>query len=193
MNKLFLILISISVLLVSASPILAIDAAPNFPSCVNPQGQLKVRYENGKHAVIGRSNLISGKDEVYWLDNGNLLQCLCEENGEGTQTNWWKVTGITQEEINAYKSQGWIFVPTGSDWGLISDPYLAKNFTYGCKGNDGGSGGGDSGIGGGGTSSVLGLAQTGNNATYVALFSLGISFVLGGVLLRRKRHASDRV
>lgn len=162
--------------------VLAIGAVPDFPSCANPSGELKVRYESGTHAVIGDLRSFNGKDEVYWLEGGIALQCLCPSFGEGIQTNWWNVAGITQNEIDSYKSQGWYFVPSGSEWGLLADPYLAKNTGFSCKGESSSVGG----IGGGSTSSVLGLAQTGDNATYIALIGLGLAFISGGLLLKKK-------
>lgn len=170
----------LAVFLTTTETALALGQAPNFPSCANPQGSLKVRYESGSHAVIGYSESFSGEDEVYWVEGGIALQCLCPSSGDGIQTNWWNVPGISQQEIDRYKSLGWHFVPTGRDWGLLDDPYLAKNESFSCK--SGGEGGG--GIGGGSSSSVLGLASTGDNTLYIGLVCLGLSLISGGLLLR---------
>lgn len=164
-------------------------SAPQFPSCSNPSGNIKVEYVDGLHAIVGETVLRKGSDKVYSLFDGNVLQCFCPENGAGVQTNWWKLGKLSQGEIDTLKTQGWHFVPSGAAWGLTNDPYLAKNTDYSCKtsgGNDGGGGGGgDSAIGGGEASSVLGLAATGDNSVYIAFISLGIALITGGLLLKR--------
>lgn len=184
--KRILVMFSVIAYLFWASVVRA-ASVPTFPSCSNPSGNIKVEYVSGLHAIVGDSALREGSDKVYSLFDGNTLQCFCPENGAGIQTNWWKLSGLSQEEINSLKTQGWNFVPNGADWGLSVDPYLAKNVDYSCK-----SGGGSStsssggGIGGGSTSSVLGLAATGDNTKYIALVSLGIASVTGGLILRKK-------
>lgn len=187
-----LVLLAITVLLVSLlSPAAYALEFPNFPSCVNPSGSLKIKYDNGQHAIVGRSSLYSGKDEVYWLGDGNALQCFCPSEGTGVQTNWMKALNVSDSDRAILASNGWHYIAKGLDWGLDAAPYFAKNFDYQCNSSSSGSDN-SSGIGGGGTSAVLGLAQTGNNATYIAFFSLGISLVTGGLFLRRKKHASNR-
>lgn len=155
---------------------------PSFPSCTNPSGNIKVEYVTGQHAIVGESSLKTGADKVYSLFDGNTLQCFCPENGEGIQTNWWRLTGnLTQNEINSLKNQGWHYVPSGRDWGLSSDPYLAKNESYNCKdrGNDS-----STGVGGGGVLSSF--APTGDNWMLFITLIFGISLVLAAASLRKK-------
>lgn len=159
---------------------------PTFPSCLHPSGDVKVEYVSGLHAIVGDPVMREGSDKVYALFDGNYLQCFCSESGAGVQTNWWKFASLSQEEINSFKNQGWVFVPNGADWGLSADPYLAKNVDYSCKsaGNGGGGGGSQPGIEGG-SGSVLGLAATGGNAKYLGLGILGTALTIGGLLLRK--------
>lgn len=110
---------------------------PSFPSCSNPSGSLKVSYDSGNHAIVGESTLRTGSDKVYSLDSYNkLLQCFCAVDGSGVQTNWWKVSDLSEEEIASYLNQGWHYVPNGADWGLDQDAYLAYNLTYQCSTSD---------------------------------------------------------
>src|SRR5438105_1101896 len=81
---------------------------PQFPSCANPQGTLKVNYDSGTHGIAGKTDSFSGKDSVYTISPEALTQCFCSTNGQGIQTNWWKVSSLTESEINLLKSQGWI-------------------------------------------------------------------------------------
>jgi hypothetical protein len=163
-------------------------SAPEFPTCSNPSGSVKVEYQSGNHAIVGETSLRQGSDKVYSIENGNYMQCFCPEQGSGIQTNWWRLGQIDQKLIDSMKSQGWHYIPDGSDWGLTSDPYLAKNNDYSCNGGTGG-GTTSSGIGGGVSDSVLGLAATGDNKNYIALISLGISFIAGGLLIRKSKNA----
>lgn len=135
----------------------------SFPSCVNPQGSIKARYTAGTHGIVGDSRTFNGSDTVYTLTDSTLLQCFCPDNGQGIQTNWWKVAGITESEKNYYVNQGWIYIPSGAAWGLEDTPYLAKNNSFICGG----------GIGGGDVlgTSTLGLAATGNS-TYILQIAL---------------------
>jgi hypothetical protein len=179
--------------------VFAIDV-PDYPICTNPTGSLKVQYDLGLHAIAGENTLREGSDKVYWLENGNALQCFCPvEGGNGIQTNWLKILGISDQEKQSFVSSGWLYVAKGLDWGLDASPYLARNISYDCKPvltpsptavptaspsqtvtpDSQGS------IGGGGTRSVLGLAATGDNASYVALICLGLAFISGGLLLRK--------
>ncbi|HRN70411.1 MAG TPA: hypothetical protein PLS49_04445 [Candidatus Woesebacteria bacterium] len=176
---------------------------PTFPSCLNPQGELKVQYSNGTHGVPGDTTTYVGHDTVYKLTENTFTQCLCPQNGNAIQTNWWNVKNVEQEEIDSLVSQGWIFVPSGSVWGLEEDPYLAKNMKYSCIGGKGGGGSNSSnsnssdsnnsssseGQGGGETSSaytqVLSLASTGNIITVYLLLITGISLLISGIYIQR--------
>ena len=163
-------------LTILVSSVFGIVNPPDFPSCVNPQGSVVTSYSTGTHGVPGVATAYQGSDTVYKVSNENLSQCLCTENNEGIQTNWWKVSSLTSQEIESLKTQGWIFIPDGSAWGLDSSAYLAKNSNYSCLGR-GGIGGGE----------VLGLAATGNIKTIYALFSLGFLSLTIGYLLRQKQ------
>ena len=179
-------------------------ATPTFPSCLNPQGELKVQHLNGIHGVPGDVTTYSGHDSVYQLTQDTVTQCLCPVNGNGIQTDWWNIKNLTQEEIDSYVNNGWIFVPSGSVWGLEADPYLAKNSSYSCIGGKGGGGTSNSsssssssssntsssgGQGGGEISStstqILSLASTGNILTVYLLFIIGISLLISGIYIRR--------
>lgn len=171
---------------------------PNFPSCLNPNGTVKVSYDSGSHGVPGTSNSYTGKDIVYTNTDGNYTQCLCTTNGDGIQTNWWKTGSITEEEISYLKANNWIYVPDGSLWGLEKASYMAKNTSYSCNGKSENSNGNSSSSTVSNNSStdgqvlgaattrfgeVLGLATTGTLpliATYLAvgLFLLVISRLL---------------
>ena len=170
------------------------DAAttPTFPLCANPQGTVRVNYDNGTHGVAGDSNSYSGKDTVYTLSENTLIQCLCPANGNGVQTNWWKAGSLTTDEINVLISEGWILIPDGASWGLDVGPYLAKNSDYSCTSS--GSGGvSDSKSGGGAilatsTQAILSLANTGNTAFILGVFLTGSLLLGSGIVgLLRKR------
>ncbi len=116
--------------------IMAEDAT--FPTCESKIFSFsgdKAHYDSGVHGIIGVGNL-EGKDDVYSLPNGNFLQCFCPNNSlTGTQTNWWdtKTAGLSQDQINQYKSTGWMFEQSGNGWNLLDDPYLAQNRNFSCS------------------------------------------------------------
>src|SRR3972149_11668463 len=95
----------------------AAPTPPEFTSCVNPQGEVKADYSSGTHGVPGVTTSYQGSDSVYNISGNALTQCLCTVDGEGIQTNWWKVSSLTSQEIESFKTQGWVFVPDGSSWG----------------------------------------------------------------------------
>lgn len=154
---------------------------PSFPSCLNPQGTLKVKYDNGTHGIVG-DGVHTGRDEVYAISDNSLIQCFCPENGNGIQTNWWKTENFTIDEIKSYQDKGWILVPDGSVWGLENIQYLAINLNYSCASSNGG---GSSQIGIG---QVLALASTGNIVFIYTVALVGISLIAVGIfkLLWRK-------
>lgn len=164
---------------------------PQFTSCVNPQGQIKVDYESGTHGIAGKTGNFEGKDTVYSLSGDALTQCFCSSDGKGIQTNWWKVSSLTEDEINLLRSQGWIFVPNGALWGLENTPYLAFNSEYICKNSESftpttdipGPGGGGSVLGIN-TGSVLGLASTGNIKFILSILSFSLLALLLGLILK---------
>jgi len=113
---------------------------PQFPACrdrIFSQPGDWAHYDFGIHGIPGIGNL-EGRDDVYSLPEGNFLQCYCPVTSadypNGIQTDWWDVdiAGLTDDEINYFVSQGWIFEPNGSGWNLLDDRYLARNSTFSC-------------------------------------------------------------
>ena len=95
-------------------------------------------------SLINNWNSVVGEnDTVYSLGGGNALQCLCDANGNGTQTNWLKINDLSEDQIKVYQNQGWIYIPDGSAWGLTQGSYLAQNVSYSCGSSTTNSGGGD--------------------------------------------------
>lgn len=175
-------------------PAYAVDA-PSFPSCLNAQGTIKASYPQGVHGIPGKTEEFKGSDNVYLVTEDTILQCFCPESGNtGIQTNWWKVSALTQDEIDSFVKLGWVFVPDGSLWGLDKAPYLAQNIDFACRSENAGggggaaAGGGDGGAGGGGVGGgqILGLAVTGNILTIIQLALTGLVSLALGILLRRK-------
>lgn len=120
-----------------ATPVSA--ETPSFPLCTNPQGAVIANYDTGSHAIAGQLNLQDGKDTVYAVDSLNqVTQCYCPPTDlNGIQTNWLDAATISEEEKQQLLSNGWVYIPNGSSWGLANDPYLAQNINYTC--NQGGS------------------------------------------------------
>ena len=112
---------------------------PSFPSCLNPQGTTKVSYSSGSHGIVGTTAEYTGSDTVYTLSSETQVQCFCSEQGDGIQTNWWKINSLSQEEIDQFVKLGWTYIPSGANWGLDESSYLAINQNYSCGG--GGDGG----------------------------------------------------
>lgn len=172
---------------------------PSFPTCANPTGTLKTQYSSGTHGIAGNSGVFSGSDSVYTLSDGNVLQCFCAEDGSGIQTNWWRVTSISDAERKVLESQGWHYIPDGAAWGLDNTVYLAKNNNYACRGGNSGnnssSNGGSSVAGasantGGsnnGVGQVLGLATTGSMNIIVMIISLGLGLLSAGLLMKNMK------
>ena len=107
---------------------------PEFPSCeayIGQQGDWTTA-ESGDHHIPGQEETISGSDDIFQLENGNFLQCLCPPDGNGYQTNWWQVADrLSQEEVEHFIGKGWFF-ENGSEWNLFHTQYLAKNTRYNC-------------------------------------------------------------
>ena len=175
---------------------------PTFPSCVNPQGQVIASYDSGTHGVVGNTSAFTGKDSVYTLSGDTLMQCLCADSGEGIQTNWWKVSSLTEDEVNVLISQGWALIPNGSAWGLEAAPYLTKNSSFACTTNPGGPGDGLSdgrsskavggasagSVLGASTQAVLGLASTGNIVFILTVILTGFTLLGSGIALSFKKR-----
>lgn len=194
MKKILVLTFFLSTLFFVGKVFATLPTPPNFPSCVNPQGQLIVSYNSGTHGVPGDPNPYQGNDSVYLVSPDSVMQCLCTDDGSGTQTNWWKVSSLIREEIDSLIAQGWIFIPDGSVWGLEDTTYLAKNVSFSCRSSGGGGGGGGSsssssssgGTGGGSVGEVLGLAFTGN-ILYIYFFAVaGLVSVLLGLIKSKK-------
>ncbi len=206
---LFLQVLSIAILLSAfVRPAYAV-VSPTFPACLNPQGDVTVSYADGVHGVPGDSTTYTGSDTVYTLDEATVTQCLCTVNGGGIQTNWWKISSLTEDQKDVLVNQGWIYIPDGSAWGLEAAPYLAQNLSYSCSAPSSNSGGGGGGGGGGdgrsdglsscpsctqapqvlaaSTQAVLGLASTGNIVFILSVFTLGLALLGGGVLSALKK------
>ncbi|OGK26702.1 hypothetical protein A2954_06945 [Candidatus Roizmanbacteria bacterium RIFCSPLOWO2_01_FULL_37_12] len=168
----------------------ATTTPPEFPSCANPQGSIIANYSSGTHGVPGVVTTYQGVDTVYSVSENIVLQCLCTVDGEGIQTNWWKASSLTEEEIESFKSQGWNFIPDGSAWGLDPAYYLAKNVNYTCRSTGGGESSSSSSSSGVTTTSigdVLGLAATGNIKIIYGLIFAGFLSLVFGYLLKEKR------
>ncbi len=153
---------------------------PIFPHCSSPQGTLKVQYNDGIHGIPGDTSKHHGSDAVYSVTDHSLIQCFCPENGVGIQTNWWKIDGLSQAEIDAYKRSGWTYVPNGALWGLDPVPYLTINTEYIC----GGVGGGD--VLGAMTGPDFEFAATGNKSSIYSLSLLGLGLIISGFSIKRK-------
>jgi len=156
---------------------------PTFPSCLNPQGTIKSTYSNGTHGIVGSSNSYSGSDTVYNVLGNSVTQCFCGSDGQGIQTNWFEVSGLTQGEIQDLKNDGWFEVPNGLAWGLADKPYLAKNSNYSCNTSRVGGASASNNTGNG--DGVMGLASTGNSFI-LFLFAFGSVAALVAARILRK-------
>lgn len=180
-------------------------SVPQFTSCLNPSGTIKANYETGTHGIPGKTASFEGKDTVYNLSGNELTQCFCAANGSGIQTNWWKASSLTEQEIDGLKSQGWVYIPNGALWGLEDAPYLAFNSEYICKSSQGsccspttdipgpGGGGGQGGSGsvlGISSGSVLGLASTGNTRFLLSVLFLSVCLLIWGIILKLREKSS---
>lgn len=205
--KSIIALLIVTVIYIAQTSVLFAYEVPNFTSCINPQGEIKVNYETGTHGIVGSEATYSGKDTVYTLSGEALTQCFCATDGKGIQTNWWKVSALTEAEINSLKLQGWNYVPNGALWGLEQTPYLALNSDYSCKdsgsaaslNNTGSSasstnGSGNSASGGSvagvsaGVGQVLGLASTGNSKFFYGVLSTSFIALSLGLFLKKRAN-----
>ena len=191
------VLATVLYLIVSTANAMAVSSS-DFPVCANPQGDLIASYDSGVHGIVDDTGTYTGSDKVYKIDDEKLVQCFCADDGSGIQTNWFKASNLTDEEIESHKKQGWIVIPNGSLWGLDDAVYLAQNQSYACNG---GSGGGSSdtasGDNGSGTvdsvsssigGSVLGLATTGSSLTLFGAFTTGLVSVFLSFFLKKKKE-----
>ncbi|MBI1863733.1 hypothetical protein HYS03_00790 [Candidatus Woesebacteria bacterium] len=155
---------------------------PTFPSCPNPNATLRVKYDTGIHGIVGDTSNHTGSDTVYTLDQGNIVQCYCDSENSGIQTNWIKANNFSQEDIQILKNQGWFYIPNGSLWGLDEAPYMAQNINFNCQQNSNTGGGqvlssaaSTQNIGG----QILGLSNTSGN--YITTIFTSLFFLLLGV------------
>ena len=173
---------------ISAKPVFA--QTPPTATCITPTGEKIVTYLEGTHGIPGNPTPFTGKDEVFNLGNDDSLQCFCATTGSGVETIWWSsFEGLSQAEIDNLISQGWIFVPDGTVWGLAAKPYLAKNTNYTCSGtttttsSSNPSGPSQPSTPG----QVLGvstLAQTGGKGLITLLLYIAATSVILGILLK---------
>jgi hypothetical protein len=192
MKYVFSLLLSLCLMLLSLRPVFAYSV-PAFPNCPNPGGTLKVEYSTGSHAIPGDSTLHDGSDKVYNISSDTLVQCFCAPDGKGVQTNWWKISSLTESELQQLKNLGWYYIINGQAWGLSADPYMAKNAEFSCSSSSNSGSSSDSGTGGqilssaaSTTGQVLGLSATGNIVVLFAYLGFGLLFLISGLLLLKK-------
>ena len=132
---------------------------------------------------MGSTATYTGSDKVYTLDENTTTQCFCAEDGQGIQTNWWKISSLTSDELKILENSGWLYVANGALWGLVEAPYMAINSNYTC-GGIGGIGGGE----GDGTKEILSsvMAGTGNSTQLFSVFALSLIFLTAGLHYARK-------
>jgi len=166
----------------SASRVLAVEDS-FFPSCVNPQGIVQASYGTGLHGVPAVDDRFTGADTVYAFSTTKYTQCLCADSGQGIQTNWWKASSLSEDQVAELKTDGWTLIPNGADWGLEDAAYYTKSGSFSCgSGGNGGEGSSSS------SGSVLGLASTGNIVFIYSIFILGTTLVaFGSILLLTKK------
>ncbi len=194
MKKTTLVTMFASLLLLTLSTVKAMAVSPSdFPACSNPQGDKVVSYDSGVHGIVGSAAEFRGSDAVYSVDPSKTMQCFCPSEGSshGIQTDWFRAGSLSQNEINTYEHDGWVYLSTGKVWGLSDEPYLAKNQDYTCRGssNPGGGSGSSSGSSNGAVqaaSAILGLASlasTGNTITLLGVAIMGfVAFILSFLL-----------
>lgn len=173
-KKILLSFILYTGLLLAFAPKALAVTTPDFPACVNPQGQLKVSYADGTHGIPGNASTYTGSDSVYQLSDTTLTQCFCAPDGQGIQTNWWKVSSLSSENIQILVSQDWTLIANGSAWGLDEAPYLAKNSNFSCGASTT-------------TGQILGLATTGNAVFILSVISAGLLILGLGLILNKRK------
>lgn len=215
MLKRILLIIVLSLLILPATRVGAVDL-PSFPTCVNPHGTVQADYADGTHGIPGSTASYTGSDTVYNVDSNNLIQCFCSNGGQGVQTNWLKADTFSDPDLKILETQGWIYIPDGSAWGLENVPYLAQSYDFACAspGGGGNSSGNSSNNGSGGgdglsdgrsdglsscpsctappqvlaaqTGEVLGLAATGDSVYVISVYLAGLLLLSLGLLLHSR-------
>ena len=98
-----------------------------FPNCEDqtPPGDI-AHYDTGLHWIVG-DGLLEGSDDVYSLQNGNILQCYCPpedqfvQGDEGIQTDWiFENTKDKPEDLDGF------YTIWGPDFGLQESWYYAS-------------------------------------------------------------------
>lgn len=209
MKKLAIICLVAVLFSLTVQTVRAVSAPPLF-SCTAPVGSTVASYSVGTHGIVGDASTHTGSDAVYRVDSDHLLQCFCPDNNQsGIQSNWWKVTDLSEEDLSYFQKIGWIYVPNGALWGLDESPYLVKNDFYQCHPSDGGNGGSnggssnssssssngssgssssnDNGVGGwvGSVLGVSSLADTGTMRAILMFLFVGGVFAWAAYRLRR--------
>lgn len=195
MKKITISLILVTLVFISLGKTAFATDAPSFPSCLNPQGTLKVKYDNGTHGIVGDTGTYNGRDEVYSVSDNTLVQCFCPDNGDAIQTNWWKTDDFSVDEIKKYQSLGWKFVPNGEQWGLSDSQYMAWNFTYSCHNSSNNSNNSNSSSNSNsnelGVSQVLALASTGNIVFIYGVAAFGLALIAAGAMIQQKNSKNS--
>ena len=187
MKKLIgLTIIAVVSFLALGANLYASSNVPSFPSCNSLSGTGNwASIRNGYNHIPGQEQNIYGDDDVYFFEGGNFVQCLCPANSNtGIQTNWWKVSSLTADEIQILKNEGWYLIPNGSLWGLDEAPYMAQNANYAC-GSQGTILASAASTSNASNSQVLGFATTGNAFLVLVVFGLSI-FALALAVLAYK-------
>lgn len=135
-RKIFSFLIAILCLSQAIKPVQAVTI-PDFQSCPFPGGETIASYSSGSHGVPGDYATYYGEDVVYKLNDAQVVQCLCTDEGQGVQTWWWKQPDLTAEDESILNKDGWVRVPNGALWGLDATVWFAKNTYYSCDGRGG--------------------------------------------------------
>jgi hypothetical protein len=158
---------------------------PKLYSCLAPSGTVIAKYDSGTHGIVGKYTTFEGSDIVY-QEGSDALQCFCANDGGGIQTNWLNAGQFTSQEIDTYRRNGWIYVETGSAWGLSQDPYLAKNASYYCR-NNGVTDPGDGALGYGTGGGADMLAATGSWSFVFYMAMTGATFMSGAFVISKSR------
>lgn len=201
-KKTFTILpIATTLFLSVALPVYA-NTIPQFGSCLNPQWTKIQENVGSLHGVVGVGSF-TGTDSIYSA-NGNIMQCLCADNGNGYQTNWLKASNLSNNQIDELRAQGWVYIPYGDDWGLEKTAYVAKNVDYTCTActptptgtitptptnttQPGPTPTPETRVGGASANNTT-LASTGAARFMTILFLAGAASLIVGMILHRAKH-----
>lgn len=98
-----------------------------FPSCrillKNPGDWSN--NDLGYYQIPGYNKNLYGYDDVYYVGDGNFVQCFRFENKKfGIQTNFWNVDDVDQHLVDLLDSKWHIVGVEGIDWYLMDHYYL---------------------------------------------------------------------